>query len=125
MRAAALITVSNLQSQLLESDSQEPNIQEQRRTPSPAAALTTSCVLVKRKPETPLEDQTDSLAAPEFNVNLSASTSAVSDLCNQEATVSLTRIPLLESEYPFYSFNISRSLLPIAISMTNPAICTT
>ena len=59
MRAAALITVSNLQSQLLESDSQEPNIQEQRRTPSPAAALTTSCVSVKREPESPLKDQTD------------------------------------------------------------------
>ena len=35
------------------------NIQEQRRTPSPAAALTTSCVSVKREPESPLKDQTD------------------------------------------------------------------
>ena len=110
------MTVANPQAQSPEPESQEPDNQQQ--TLIPAADTTTSCVLVKREPSA----QTDR----QFPVNLGASTSsAAPDLVNLQATVSLTRISLQESEYPFYSFNISQSLLPIAISTTNPVIDST
>ena len=112
MRAA------NLQARSPEPESQEPDTQQQ--THIPAADPTTSCVLVKREPQP--SAQTDR----QFPVNLGASTSsAAPDLVNLQATVSLTRISLQESEYPFYSFNISQSLLPIATSTTNPVIDST
>ena len=113
---------TNFQSQ--SPDSQEPDTQQQTKTHIPAAAPITSCVVIKREPKP--SEQKDGHAAYKFPVNLGASTSsAVSDLGNLQATVSLTRISLQESECPFYSFNMSQSLLPIAISTTNPVIDST